>query len=85
MDSHVIVGLHLTDRFNQAGVVQGLLTEYGRLIKTRVGLHRTEELGTAQGVILLEMVGDEAGWREMGRRMREIPGVEVQEIVFEHD
>ncbi len=84
MDSHVIMALHLTDRFNQATAVQALLTEYGSQIRTRLGLHRTEELGTAQGVILLELVGDEAGWRDLGRKMREIHGVEAQEIVFAH-
>ena len=84
MDSHVIMGLHLTDRFHQANAVQALLTEYGSQIRTRVGLHRTEELGTAQGVILLELVGDEARWREMGRKLRLIPGVEVEAMVFAH-
>ncbi len=81
---HVVVGLHLTDRFQQATRVQSLLTEYGHQIKTRIGLHRTEELGTPQGVILLEIVGDDAGRVALVEKLREVPGVEVQEIVFEH-
>ncbi|MBP1635405.1 MAG: hypothetical protein H6Q10_1979 [Acidobacteria bacterium] len=84
MDNHAIMALHLTDRFQQAAKVQALLTEYGSHIKTRIGLHRTEELGTAQGIILLELVGDEPGWRQLGQRLRGIEGVEVQEVVFAH-
>jgi hypothetical protein len=82
---HVIVGLHLTDRFQQAARVQALLTEYGAHIKTRIGLHRTEELGTPQGIILLEIVGDDAGRLALAGKLRDVPGVEVQEIVFEHN
>lgn len=84
MPKHVIVGLHLTDRFQQATRVQAILTEHGSQIKTRIGLHRTEELGTPQGIILLEIVGEDAGRLALAQKLREVPGVEVQEIVFEH-
>lgn len=84
MPKHVIVGLHLTDRFQQATRVQAILTEHGAQIKTRIGLHRTEELGTPQGIILLEIVGEDAGRLALAQKLREVPGVEVQEIVFEH-
>jgi hypothetical protein len=81
---HVIMGLHLTDRVEQATRVQALLTEYGAQIRTRIGIHRTGELGTPQGIILLEMVGDDARRFELGQRLLTIPGVEVKELVFDH-
>ena len=86
MDKHIILGVHIHNRGENAVRVQQLLTEYGCHIKTRLGLH---EVGGGScsngGVLLLELVGDEARCGELGAKLAAIGGVDVQKMEFGHD
>ncbi len=85
MDKHIIVGVHITDRLENAVKVQQVLTEYGGNIKTRLGLHEvTGRAPNVNGLVLLEMVGDEARCLSILDRLSAIRGVFVQKMVFEH-
>ena len=86
MDRHVIVGIHITDRVGRAVPVQQVLTEFGGAIKTRIGLH---EVGPGadtpgNGLILIEVVGEDAALAQLTGRLAAIEGVDVQKMVFEH-
>lgn len=84
-DNHLIVGIHVTDRVRNASEVQKIMTEYGCNIKTRVGLHHVDEkLCSPNGLILLEMFGDEALCMQMADRIAAVPGVDVQKMLFKH-
>ena len=84
--THVILGVHITDRLKNAVDVQKLLTEYGCNIKTRLGLHEIHEDECAlNGILILEMAGDQARSLELGEKLNAIEGIEVQKIVFEHN
>jgi hypothetical protein len=86
MDKHIILGVHIHNRGENAVRVQQLLTEYGCNIKTRLGLH---EVGDGKcsngGVLLLELVGDEDRCRGLESILATIGGVEVQKMEFGHD
>jgi hypothetical protein len=83
---HLIFGVHVTDRANQVPDVQKLLTQYGCNIRTRLGLHRVDErVCSPRGLILLEMFGDPAVCEELKTKLSKLEGVEVQEMLFEHD
>jgi hypothetical protein len=83
--THFILGIHITDRLREAVRVQGLLTEYGAHIKTRLGLHEIEPGGTSpQGLVILEVVGDDEVCQGLARRLSAFDGVEVQQMVFRH-
>lgn len=83
MAKHMIFGVHLTDRMKASNEVQQIFTKYGCNIKTRVGLHDVNEKYCAtNGIILLEMVGDEKLCNEMATKLESIAGVEVQKMVF---
>ena len=82
---HFILGVHVTDRLKEAAQVQGLLTEYGQHIKTRLGLHEIDPAGMSpQGLLVLELVGDEASCQALAGKLGAIPGIEVQQMVFRH-
>lgn len=82
---HVIVGVHITNRLKKASDVQGLLTQYGCQIRTRLGLHEASaDVCSPSGIIVLELAGDEAKGRELCDRLNAIDGVEVQRMVFGH-
>ena len=85
-EKHVILGVHVTDRMTEAGAVQGVLTQYGCNIKTRLGLHHVDtRVCSPRGLILLEMFGDEAKCQELAKKLSAIDGVEVQQMVFDHE
>jgi len=86
LEKHLIFGIHVSDRVQHAGAVQELLTQYGCSIKTRIGLHDTDDRKcSTSGVIVLEMFGDEATCHEMADKLNAIEGVEVQKMIFEHE
>jgi hypothetical protein len=83
---HIILGIHITGRVQHVPRVQDLFTEYGCSIKTRLGLHEaSESVCSPNGLILLEMAGDEAPIFELAHKLEAVEGIEVQKMVFEHD
>jgi len=85
MDNHIILGVHITDRFTNVPEVQHLFTEYGCNIKTRLGLHEVESKCSTNGLILLEMHGEEPRCHELADKLNALEGLEVQKMVFVHD
>jgi hypothetical protein len=82
---HVVLGIHITDRFRKAGEVQALFTEFGGNIKTRLGLHEVGQgTGSPEGVVLLEIVGGDEVRKSMSQKLAAIEGIEVKEMVFSH-
>jgi len=83
---HVVIGIHVSDRVEQASRVQEILTRHGRTIKTRIGLHDVgKDFCSPSGVILLEMFGDESVCEELRKKLAAIDGIEVQQMIFDHD
>ncbi len=86
MHKHIILGVHITERVRHVPDVQTRLTEYGCYIKTRLGLHDvSEDYCSPNGLILLEMAGDQAKVNQLQKKLKAIEGVDVQKMVFEHD
>ena len=84
MEKHTILGIHITDRLKKAEMVQQLFSKYGCSIKTRLGLHEAGNVCSPNGLVLLEMVGEDAAIDEMMAQLAAIEGIEVQKMVFTH-
>ena len=83
MNKHMIFGIHISDRLKKSGEVQALFTKYGCNIKTRIGLHdASTNVCAPNGVVVLEMVGEEKTCNEMADALNKIEGVEVQKMLF---
>lgn len=79
----LVFGVHLTNRMHEAPRVQQLFTDYGCYIRTRIGLHNVDEAYcSSNGLILLEMFGDEAKCQELATKLLEIEGIEVKQMEF---
>ena len=83
---HMILGIHITGRLQHALPVQQVLTEFGRNIKTRLGLHEIsgDKEAANTGLMLIEFVGDESGFKEFQQRLNAVEGVEAKALVFDH-
>ena len=85
LDKHVIFGVHITDRLQHVSDVQELLSKYGCNIKTRLGLHEVDKTYcAANGLLILEMFGDDSTCQELAKKLNAVEGVEVQQMVFDH-
>jgi hypothetical protein len=84
-ETHIILGIHVSDRLRNAVDVQKVFSAYGCNIKTRIGLHDVDDRACSpSGVVLIEFFGtiDEAD--AMTARLNEVEGVEVKQMVFAH-
>lgn len=85
MDKHIVVGVHISERVKHASEVQKVFTEFGCQIRTRLGLHEaSQKICSPNGLILLEMVDDDAQVADLKKKLSVIDGVEVQSMVFDH-
>jgi hypothetical protein len=82
-DSHIILGIHVTDRLKNAADVQKVFTEFGCNIKTRLGLHDVDaNVCSPSGVVIIEFFGSDAEAERMAAKLDEVEGVQIQKMVF---
>ncbi len=85
MDPHIILGVHITNRMQNAPEVQKVFTMFGCNIKTRIGLHDVSETVCGpSGVVLVEFFGTVAEAERMQAQLCAVEGVHVKMMVFEH-
>jgi len=85
MDKHVVVGVHITNRVRHAAQVQEVLTKFGCLVKTRLGLHEAgADICSPNGLLILELLDQDSAVAQFVGAMGEIEGVEVKQMIFDH-
>jgi hypothetical protein len=83
-ESHVVLTVHVTDRVKKALLVQKSLSEFGDVIRTRLGLHEVnKEYSSPEGLLLLDIMGEPRA-RQLQRALNKIPGIETKLVVFRH-
>lgn len=77
-----IIGIKISNRLESAVAVQEILTKYGCIIKTRIGLH--EEINgqcSPKGLILLEIIDDDTSVN-VANELCDIEEIEIQQMRF---
>ena len=77
-----IIGIKISNRLESAVSVQEMLTKYGCIRKTRIGLH--EEINgqcSPRGLILLEIINDEESIK-IANELCDIEEIEIQQMKF---
>jgi hypothetical protein len=78
-----ILSLLISDRIKEAGRTQLMLSQYAKLIRTRLGFHElNENVCSRSGIILLQLTGNPAEWQKFEHELAEIGGLEVQNMSF---
>jgi hypothetical protein len=76
-----VVLIMVANRKEAAVKVQQVLTGWGCMIKTRLGIHDgVLEQCTETGLLILEVVGEEEKKAEMERKLNVIPGVVAKRV-----
>lgn len=79
MKCHYIFGIRINHRHANAALLQDALTSFGCRIRMRLGLHETDENSCADdGVILLQVCGDESVVESMMAVLSALEGVTVK-------
>ncbi len=77
-----ILGINISNRLQSAIAVQEVLTKFGCIIKTRIGLH--EEINgqcSPKGLILLEII-DDIKAIDVANQLCDIEEIEIQQMKF---
>jgi hypothetical protein len=78
-----ILGVMINDPAKGADKIQSILTKYGCVIRTRLGMHDIdEEYASDTGLMLLELIGDMHECLRLENDLLALDGVEVQKMVF---
>jgi hypothetical protein len=78
-----ILGIYVNRAKDDTNRIQEILTRYGCSIRTRLGLHDTdEEYYDDRGLILLELYGDPEEALRLENELLGIDYVEVQKMTF---
>ncbi len=83
MTKNVMVVL-ISHRNDAAAKVQAVLTGWGCLIKTRLGIHEgVQDNCTENGLLFLDLVGEEEKLQELERKLNVLKGVSAQMMKLE--
>jgi hypothetical protein len=82
--THALLIVHVTDRLKEVPSVQKSLSEFGDVIKTRLGLHDVgEAYSSPQGVLVLDILGEPKA-KQLQKSLNKIKGIETKLVVFKH-
>lgn len=85
MEKTVVLGVLLNKRTNSAQQFQEIITKHGCIINTRIGLHHATRTSCPMGgVILLDLIGEEADIQALENDIKALPEVQLQKIEFVH-
>lgn len=74
----------ISHRHEAASKVQAVLTGWGCMIRTRLGIHQgVEENCSENGLLFLDLVGDREKLEELERKLNVIRGVSARKIDLE--
>jgi metal-responsive CopG/Arc/MetJ family transcriptional regulator len=76
-----VMGVSIDLRTAHAPLVQDVLTKYGCVIKTRLGLHETDENSCSEhGILLLQLKGSDEEIQNLQKELLAIDGVKVNSM-----
>ena len=80
-----VIGIRITDRIKESGLVQKTLSKYGSIISTRLGFHElSNELCSREGFMVIHLAGLPDDCEELAEKLKKTEGITVREMVFSH-
>jgi hypothetical protein len=80
-----VIGIKITDRIKEAGLVQKALSYHGNVISTRLGFHElSNEVCSREGFMIIHLAGLPDDCEELAEKLKRIEGIFVKEMAFSH-
>jgi hypothetical protein len=78
-----VLGIKIIDRIKEAGMTQGVLSEYSSIITTRLGFHEvTDAVCSREAYIILHLNGKPEESEKLVTDLNKLGGIEIREMVF---
>lgn len=80
-----VLGIKITDRIKEAGLVQKALSEHSGVVSTRLGFHElNDELCSREGYMVIHLAGLPDDCEALAVQLKKIEGLYVKEMIFSH-
>jgi hypothetical protein len=80
-----ILGIRITDRIKEAGLVQKALSLHSSVVSTRLGFHElNDELCSREGFMVIHLAGQIDDCDELTMKLMKTEGLFVKEMLFSH-
>ncbi|MFN2314306.1 MAG: hypothetical protein ABR531_07595 [Bacteroidales bacterium] len=80
-----VIGIKITDRIKEAGLVQKALSDHGSVISTRLGFHElSNEVCSREGFMIIHLAGLYDDCEELAEKLKRIEGIFVKDMAFSH-
>jgi len=80
-----VIGIKITDRIKESGLVQKALSAHSEIISTRLGFHElSTELCSREGFMIIHLAGEPFDCEALADALKRIEGIQVREMVFSH-
>jgi hypothetical protein len=80
-----VIGIKITDRIKETGLVQKALSDHRGVISTRLGFHElSNEVCSREGFMVIHLAGLTEECEELFVRLNGIEGIFVKEMAFSH-
>ena len=80
MSCYNLMAILINHRSKNAKEVQETLTKHGCIIKMRLGLHEADNACSEEGLILLQLDGDEGERKNLQEDLNSIKGVKAKSL-----
>ena len=78
-----IIGIKIDKNVQDVIKIQEILSDYGNVIKTRLGINHLENDDTGlRGIIILELFGDKSEIKKMKKELKKINNIKIGKLVF---
>lgn len=84
MNVKIILGIQVKKTANTGVSLQSILSKYGGVIKTRLGLNEVVgDHATTEGLILLELSGDPNDCQRLENELLSLDNLDIKKMVFQ--
>ena len=85
MSKYMIMAVLIENRKAKASEVQDLFTKFGCNIKMRLGLHETTNVCAEDGLVILQLSGDDEEIKRLETELNQLDGVKSNLITLSSD
>jgi metal-responsive CopG/Arc/MetJ family transcriptional regulator len=80
MSCYNIMAVLVSHRVNKAKELQEILTKYGCIIKVRLGLHEAGDVCSEEGLIILQLCGQEEEIIALADELNKLEGIKAKNM-----
>lgn len=78
MENFYITVVKVNHRVQNVHLIQEIFTKYADMIEVRLGLHESDDVSNNNGLIILQLAGDENKFKHFEKELNEIESISAK-------